>query len=141
MEARSVAWRGVAAGVETTFRLAKVIVPVYIIVTLLKHTVLMGALGRLLAPAMRLFGLPGEAATPLVLGNTVNIYAALAAVKALQMTPQQVTIIGLMVVISHSLPSEYAVLRRMGAAAGKVTVARVLASLVAGMLAGAILRG
>ncbi|MGQ9524000.1 MAG: nucleoside recognition domain-containing protein [Armatimonadota bacterium] len=131
---------GVLSGVKTTVKLARVIVPVYFAVVLLKHTALMGMISRTLAPVMSVFGLPGEAATAIVLGNVVSLYSALAAVQALHMTPQQVTIVGLMIVVSHNLPSEYVVLRGMGAPAGLVTAARVMASLAAGAIAGAILR-
>ena len=131
---------GVLSGVKTTVKLAKVIVPVYFAVVFLKHTPLMGMISRAFAPVMSAFGLPGEAATAVVLGNVVSLYSALAAVQALHMSAQQVTVVGLMVVISHNLPSEYVVLRRMGAPAGLVTAGRFAASLVAGALAGVVLR-
>lgn len=131
---------GVLSGVKTTAKLAKVIVPVYFAVVFLKHTPLMGMISGALAPAMSVFGLPGEAATAIVLGNVVSLYSALAAVQALNMTPDQVTVVGLMVVISHNLPAEHVVLKGMGAPAGLVTAGRFVASLAAGALAGVVLR-
>jgi hypothetical protein len=131
---------GVVSGVKITIKLAKVILPVYIVMAFLKHTVLMSAASRALSPVMSVFGLPGEAAAAIVLGNAVSLYSALAAVKALQMSPEQVTIAGLMIVISHNLPSEYVVLQKMGAPAAAVTAARFVTSLVAGAVAGAVLR-
>lgn len=128
------------SGVKTTAKLAKVIVPVYFAVVFLKHTPLMGMISGALAPVMSAFGLPGEAAAAIVLGNVVSLYSALAAVQALNMTPDQVTVVGLMVVISHNLPAEYAVLKGMGAPAGLVTAGRFIASLAAGALAGVVLR-
>ncbi len=72
---------GLAAGFQTTWTLGKVIFPVTLLVTLLQHTPVMDWLVRLITPVMSLFGLSGEAAIPLVLGNMLNLYAGIAGIS------------------------------------------------------------
>lgn len=63
---------------------------------------------------MGLFGLPGEAAVPLVLGNLLNLYAAIGAILAMELTVKQVFTLALMLGFSHMLPVESAICRRVG---------------------------
>jgi len=127
--------RGVVGGLHTTWELAVVMVPVYFLVTLLKYSPFMPWLSRLLRPAMGLFGLPGDAAVPLVGGLLINFYVALGAVAPLGLTPREVTVLGLMLVIAHSLPMEGVVLGKLGARGGRITLLRGLTAAGAGVLA------
>lgn len=131
---------GVRNGVRTALELARIIVPVYLGVSLLKQTPLLNLLAGWMAPLMRWFGLPGEAAMPLVLGNLLSMYSAVSAAEALRLSPRDMTILGTMIVISHNLPAEWAVLRQMGIRAGRITALRVLAGLAAGLFLGALWR-
>jgi len=134
------AWRqallgGAWNGLRTTWELAQVMVPVYVGVTVLKHSALMPWISRGMRPAMGLFGLPGDAAVPLVAGLFINFYAALGAVASLGLRPREVTVLGLMLVICHSLPMEWVILSKMGARGGRITLIRVGVAAVAGVLA------
>jgi len=103
-------------------------------VDLLKDTEAIRMLGRLLAPAMGLFGLPGEAAFAFVAAFLLNLYAAIAILVPLGLTPFQVTQCGLMMGIAHNLVVEGGVLRSTGTNAGVLTLFRVAAALSAGLL-------
>ncbi|MCC6442263.1 MAG: nucleoside recognition protein [Armatimonadetes bacterium] len=110
-------------------------VPIYIAVAVLKHTPVVPWLSKMLSPAMGWFGLPGRAAIALVVGNVINLYAGIGAMVPLQLDRHEVTVLGLMLGISHSLPIETAVLRKMGIPIFFGTGLRLGAAVVAGLLA------
>lgn len=70
----------------------------------------------------------------IVTGNFVNIYAALAVLAGLQLTARQVTILAIMLGISHSQVMETAIVVKMKARPLLVTILRVLFSFVIGFL-------
>lgn len=102
---RDGAWNGV----RTFLKLMVVVAPVYTIVTALKYTGTLDTIAHAMAPAMKYFGLPGEAAMALVVGNLINLYTSLGVIAALKLTPNQVTVLSLMLLISHSQILETAV--------------------------------
>ena len=65
---------GLQKGIETTWILAKAIVPAYLAVYFLAKTPVLEAISRMAEPLLGLVGLPGEAALPLVLGMVVSLY-------------------------------------------------------------------
>ena len=72
--------RGARKGLNLTWELViKIVLPVYIIVSLLTYTPVIPWLSDSLSPFMSFLGLPGEAALPLVLGALVSFYAGLGA--------------------------------------------------------------
>ncbi|MFZ5688530.1 MAG: nucleoside recognition domain-containing protein [Bacillota bacterium] len=109
--------RGCRKGFDMTLDLAKTIVPVFIFVTFLKHTPVLPWLARLVEPLMGLMGLPGEASLALVFGMGVSFYAGLGAIVSLDLTAKQMTVIGSVLLIAHSLPVETAVSKKTGVAA------------------------
>jgi len=124
---------GLVAGLQTSWKLVKYVVPIYVAIELLKGTSLLEALGRLFAPAMALFGLPGEAAFAFLAAWLLNLYAALAILVPLQLEPWQVTQCGLMMGIAHNLLLEGGVLKSTGTRAGLLTACRLLLALLAGL--------
>lgn len=105
---------GVKAGLQTTWTLGKIIFPVTFIVILLQHTPVLPWITKLIAPFMSLFGLSGEAAVPLVLGNFLNLYAGIAGILSLEMTVKEVFIIAVMLSFSHNLLIETGVALKVG---------------------------
>lgn len=126
--------RGFIKGVSVTWELAKIVVPVYVLVTFLKHTPALGHIARFCEPAMRLVGLPGEASIAVVLGLLTNLYAAIGAIASLGLSSKEVTIIALMLLISHSIPMETAVARKVGVSGLVMTSIRLILSILTGML-------
>jgi len=106
--------RGLLSGAKTTATLALVIVPIYLIMTLLKQTPVLHGIGRLCRPLMEFLGLPGEAVMGVVLGNFINLYAAIGAVTPLHLDQRRMTVFALLLLLSHSLPLEAAVSRMAG---------------------------
>jgi len=117
---------GFFSGLQTALKLCKFVVPIYIAVDLLKTTAVVDRLGALFAPAMRLFGLPGEAAFAFIAAFLLNLYAAIAIMAPLDLTPWQVTQCGLMMGIAHNLLIEGGVLGSTGARGGLLTLCRLV---------------
>lgn len=126
--------RGTRKGIQTSIELGKVLIPVYIIVSLIKETVIIDSISTFFAPFMGLFGLPGDASIVLVLGNILNIYGALGAIVSLGLTAKQITIIGVMLSFSHSLIVETAIVRKIGINAWIIGLTRMSLALVSGIV-------
>lgn len=106
--------KGIRKGIETTWDLAKVVFPVTFLVSILKFTPLIETISQLLEPMMGFFGLSGEAAIVLALGNVLNLYAAIGAMLAMELTLKQVYILAVMLSLSHNLIVETAITTKIG---------------------------
>lgn len=125
---------GLAAGLRTSWKMIVVSVPLYVGVTLLKGTPVLDLLGKVFAPWMGIFGLPGEAAFAFVASFLLNLYAGIAVIVPLNMDSFQVTQCGLMMGIAHNLVVEGGVLSTTGARGWVLTVCRVVLAVAAGLL-------
>ena len=126
--------RGLINGLKITWELGVVIVPVYIIITILKYTPILGWIAELMKPAMHILGLPGEASLPVVLGLVLNIYAAIGAILSLSLSVKEITIIAAIILLAHSLPMEAVVSKKSGAKVSTLLAARLLLAFGAGLL-------
>ncbi|WP_251554932.1 nucleoside recognition domain-containing protein [Neobacillus muris] len=106
--------RGLLSGLKTTWTLGKVIFPVTLIVSILQYTPVLPWVIKLISPLMKLIGLSGDAAIPLVLGNFLNLYAAIGAILTLDLTVKEVFILAVMLSFSHNLFIESGVAMRAG---------------------------
>jgi len=123
------AWRGLRA----FLKLMVIVGPVYTVVTALRYTPVIRVFAGWMAPAMRLFGLPGEAALAMILGNVVNLYAGLGAVTALNIDKAQLTVLSLMLLLSHSQILETAVFVQIRAKWWLLWFIRLVVSFIAGV--------
>lgn len=131
--------RGFINGLKTLWILSKILVPVYLIVTLIRMTPLLDWISVVFEPIMFVFGLPGEAAIVIVLGNALNLYAALGAIASLTLTIKQITILAVMLAFSHSLIVETAIFKRLKVSPVKIVSLRVGLSLLSGVFLNLIL--
>jgi hypothetical protein len=106
--------RGFLVGLKTTWTLGKVIFPITLIVTMIQYTPVLDWIIRLLTPLMGWLGLPGNAAIPLVLGNFLNLYAAIGAILTMDFTVKEVFILAVMLSFSHNLLIESGVAVKVG---------------------------
>lgn len=106
--------RGLLVGLKTTWSLGKIIFPVTLVVTLLQYTAILPWVIKVISPLMELFGLSGDAAIPLVLGNFLNIYAAIGAILTLDFSVKEVFILAVMLSFSHNLLVESSVAMKVG---------------------------
>lgn len=105
---------GLKVGLKTTWSLGKVIFPVTLIVAFLQHTPVLPWVIDLITPLMSIFGLSGDAAIPLVIGNFLNLYAAIGAILTIELTVKEVFIIAVMLSFSHNMLVESSVATRVG---------------------------
>jgi hypothetical protein len=106
--------RGLMVGLNTTWALGKVIFPVTLIVSILQYTPVLPWVIKLITPLMSLLGLSGDAAIPLVIGNFLNLYAAIGAILTLDLTVKEVFIIAVMLSFSHNMLVESSVAVKVG---------------------------
>lgn len=100
---------GFKKGLASFWELMKIVAPVYTAITILRATPALDWFAALCAPAMKYFGLPGESALALIVGNLVNLYASIGVIAGLKLQPQQLTLLSLMLLVSHSQILESAV--------------------------------
>jgi spore maturation protein SpmB len=125
---------GLRRGLGTAWFLTRIMVPLSAGVAVLQWTGALAWLGRILSPAMRLFGLPGEAAIALVSGFLVGCYGAIAAAASLELNPVQVTVLALMVLCAHNLIVESTVQGRSGTSGARMALLRIGSAAVLGAL-------
>lgn len=100
--------------------IAKIMLPVMIIVYVAD---LLGAItiaGEVMKPAMSLLGLPQEASIILATTALTNLYggiASMAVLTDLQMTGAQVSAMGAMMLFVHNIPTEQTIIKKAGASA------------------------
>ena len=133
------ALRGFVADVWSVyFTLLKVMVPALIVVKLLDLIGATALLARALAPLMQLVGLPETMGIVWAAAMLTNIYTGMivfvdyAAQQPLSVA--QVTVLGSMILVAHSLPVEGAVARAVGVSWGATLALRVGGALVLGMV-------
>lgn len=117
--------KGILKGLETTWTLAKIVFPITVIVSVLKYTPVIGFLSRMLEPFMGFFGLSGESAIVLVLGNVLNLYAAIGAMLTMELTIKEVYILSIMLSLSHSLIVETAITSKIGVKPWNIALIRL----------------
>ncbi|MBO0588940.1 nucleoside recognition domain-containing protein [Sporosarcina sp. E16_8] len=133
--------KGLKAGLLTTWTLGKIIFPITVLVVILQHTPVLPWLIKLVAPFMGIFGLSGEAAIPLVLGNTLNLYAAIAGILSLEMTVKEVFIIAVMLSFSHNIFIETGVALKVGVKLWIVIVVRYGLAILSGIVINLLWKG
>jgi hypothetical protein len=125
---------GIVDGWWTVFKMFKFVLPLYVVVDVCKAYGLIESVGAWCAPFMKLFGLPGETAFAFIAAALVNLYAAIAILAPLDLTPWQVSQCGVMMGIAHNLILEGGVLSSTGARGGVLTVFRIFLAAIAGWL-------
>ena len=130
---------GLVKGLRTALWLLAIMVPVSLAVTLLHWTGVLGWVAQWIEPVLRLAGLPGEAALPFLTGALLTLYSAIAAMAPLDLTHRQITILALMLLISHNLPVEVSVQRRAGSSWWRILALRLAMTFTAAVLLNLVL--
>ncbi|MEK4201469.1 nucleoside recognition domain-containing protein [Cytobacillus sp. FSL K6-0265] len=132
---------GLKVGFKTTWTLGKIIFPVTLIVALLQHTPVLPWVIELIAPIMGIFGLSGDAAIPLVLGNFLNVYAGIGAILTLDLTVKEVFILAVMLSFSHNLLIETSVAMKVGVKLWIVLAVRLGLAFLSGIIINLVWHG
>ncbi len=119
--------------------LLKVMVPAIIIVKALDMLGATALLGSMLAPIMQFVGLPEQMGVVWATAILTNVYTAMVVFvnvsDTLALTTAQVSVIGILILISHSIPIEGAVAKMVGVSWRITIVLKILGGL---LLAGAV---
>jgi spore maturation protein SpmB len=108
----------------------KILIPVSFFTMLLQYSGWLDSLDFILQPIMQLMGLPPVAALPLIVGLLTGIYGGIAAMTVLPLTQDQMTLIAIFLLISHSLIQEGIIQGKSGINPIKATVYRLATSVV-----------
>ncbi|WP_088069922.1 nucleoside recognition domain-containing protein [Gottfriedia luciferensis] len=117
--------KGLLVGLQTSWKIGKIIFPISFILTIIKETALMDWFVHLLEPLMSFIGLKGDAALVLVFGNVLNLYAALGAMLPMDLTMKEALILAVMLSFSHNLFVETSVASAVGVRASFVVFVRI----------------
>lgn len=145
--AEATAWQRVKKSVKevlpssgkTCIWMIKITVIVSFAMMLLKYFNILPWISDLVSPVFKFFGLPGASALAYLSGYFVNCYSAIAVITSLELDWRATTIIATMVLCSHSMILETAVLRKTGASAARMVIVRTLSALFLGWLLNRIL--
>jgi hypothetical protein len=133
--------RGLRRGGHACFVLFRITVPTFIVMDLLRRLGAVDAIGRACSPVMSAFRLPGEAAIPVLLGCFINVYTATASLGSLGLSGGQITTLGLMLGMAHSLAVETTVLKSAGIRALPLLAYRLTMAILVGWTASRLLIG
>lgn len=115
---------------------AKVMLPVLVAVQLGQELGLVDMVGRAIAPAMALMHLPPEAGIIWAATVLTGIYGGIASLSglspSLDLTAAQVSALCAMMLFSHAIPVEQAIVRRAGAAFSTTAALRIGAAIFYG---------
>ena len=126
--------RGIVKSLQLLLLLIKIIIPVSCLVAVLDYFGIIEQVAVFFTPAMGLFGLPGEATIALLLSFFVNFYAALGVITTLSLSPQQITVLAVMIGICHELPVETVICRYTGLRIPVSAALRFFTAIFAGLI-------
>ncbi len=126
---------GVRKGLSSGWFLLKVTIPTSLVVSCLDYFGFISWLAGYFKPAMKLFGLPGEAAFALASGALLNVYSGIAVITSLPgvFTWRDLNIIAVMMLISHALIVETAIQKKCGMKVRTIIFTRLFSSALAGL--------
>lgn len=132
-------WTAVLAGIRSTLLLARIMVPVSLVISLLDWIGMLTRIADWLAPVMGFLGLPGEAVLVLAGSVLFNVYGALAAIDSLPLGARETIILAVMSLAAHNLVVESAVMKKTGSSAVKMILLRFGWALALGWLLNCLL--
>jgi spore maturation protein SpmB len=130
---------GIAKGLRMAIWLLSIMVPISLAVTILSWTGALAEMSHWLVPVFDLVGLPAATVVAFLTGVFLNIYSAIAALGSIPLTDRQITILAVVMLISHNFPVEATVQKKTGSSAISMILLRLSASLVAAYLLNLVL--
>ena len=122
--------------VLTTLTLLKIMIPVSITVKILQETGLITVVGTALSPVMEMVGLPGGYGLVWATAMITNIYGGMVVFFSLALesplTVAQVTVLGAMILLAHTLPVEVGIAREAGVHVWFTLLLRITGAFVLG---------
>ncbi len=123
---------------QTSITLFKIIIPISIVTRLLQQWGIIDYIGIALSPVMNLVGLPGEMGLVWATSMATNIYGGMVVFASLapglDLTIAQVSVLGAMILIAHSIPVEAMIARKAGTRLRITLTIRLAGALLLGWL-------
>ncbi|WP_456437886.1 nucleoside recognition protein [Desulfurobacterium sp.] len=117
--------------VRSSLFIVKLIVPLYIVADTLLYFGILNHVAFVFKPLTELIHLPVESAVGIAAGMIFNLYAAIAFLAPLSLTPFQWTVVGLFLGIAHSFLVESAIMKKLGIPVIYSIILRTLTAIVA----------
>jgi len=130
---------GLKNSLSTIRFVASIVLPIMLVVMALEQLNVVQLFSEYLAPLMQFFNLSGDTALVILLGNFINIYAGLAVMEPMNLLNPQVTIVAVMLLLSHSQITESYIFKRLGVSVTYIITIRVLSALFVGWIVSVIL--
>ena len=124
---------------KTCIWILKITVGISFAMMLLKYFNILPYVSDAVGPVFRYFGLPGSAALAYLSGYFINVYSAMAVMSTLALDARELTILSTMVLCSHSMILETAVLKKTGVSGVRMIIVRTLSALFLGWFLNLIL--
>jgi spore maturation protein SpmB len=119
---------------EIYWTLARIVVPVAVATELMARIGLIEALSPLLAPVMRLYGLPADLGLAWLTGMLVGIWGAVplifALVPASSMSVADITVFSALLLFAHALPIEQKIIQKAGPSFFVTTLVRIAGGMI-----------
>jgi hypothetical protein len=125
---------GLPKAKRTIIWLLKMILPISLAVRLLQYTGVLEYVSTLLNPIFQAVGLPGEASIAFVSSVFLPLYAPIAIASSLSLTIRQLTILGIMCLISHNTLVETAIQKKTGSNFAFIWLLRISMSFFAAFI-------
>lgn len=108
----------------------KILVPISFLTMLIDYFGIIKYFSIILQPVLSLLQLPPVAVLPMIIGMLTGIYGGIASMVMLPLTIQQMTLIGVFILISHNLIQECVIQKQSGMNVILIVFIRLIASCV-----------
>jgi hypothetical protein len=123
---------------KTLVVMLRILIPVSIVVKILQELGMIKVLGDILAPIMKLVGLPGEMGLVWASGMITNLYGGIITYINLSsefsLSVAQVTVLSTMMLVAHTFPIELQVARKAGVKYFSMFLIRFIAAFLMGAI-------
>jgi len=128
---------------DVTWTLYKIMIPMIIVIKVVEEFGGIELLSQWLSPVMSLVGLPSEMGLVWATTLVTNMYAGLVIFMSIDtdLTVAQVSILGTLMLLAHSLPIEVAVAKKAGVGIAMTLIIRIGGSLLMGWILHQIYQG
>jgi hypothetical protein len=113
---------------KTSLWLFKIILPISLGVSFLQYFGIIDIIAHYLSPIFSVVGLPGEAAVVFITSIFMSLYAPIAIIATLPLSPRDITILALMCLIAHNMIVETAVQSKTGSNYAVMFLLRIFAA-------------
>ena len=130
--------------IKTSTVLFKITIPIIILTRILDQLGVIEQIGHLLAPVMKVVGLPGSMGLVWATAIFTNLYGAMIVFASLApaegLTVAQVTVLSTMILVAHALPVELRIAQKAGTRMRSMIVLRLSGALILGIILNTIFR-